>query len=235
MALTARGKALRWWTNHRGLKEDPPGSNRDNRADGITAAQRRLGAWLVGTAWCGTWVANALLAAGVKGVSWRQASVALCEDDARAGRAPFRDFLAPTLANARRCLRGDAVILFGRGVHVGGFRSLRYVIGVGWCIRTEEGNTSSGDSGSQSNGGMSTPRLRPLSTVHGFARVDFPGGRRSRAGALMAMTIPTRAKVDLMAEHSSDKRLLKALEAADGPERTADMVALRGELRAAGL
>jgi hypothetical protein len=234
-ALTVRGRALRWWTNHRGLKEDPPGSNRDNRKDGITAAQRRLGAWLIGLAWCGVWLANALLAAGVKGVSWRQASVALCEDDARAGRAPFRDFLAPTLRNARRCLRGDAVILFGRGVHIGGFRALKYVIGVGWCVITEEGNTASGNTGSQSDGGMSTRRVRPLSTVHGFARVDFPGGpaRRApgRARTLTGMLVPTLGPVTFTVEESSDAQLLRALESQDAPERTQEMLALRAELR----
>lgn len=237
MALTSRGKALRWWTTHRGLREDPANSNRDNRADGITAAQRRLGAWLIGLAWCGTWVANALLAAGVKGVSYRQASVALIEDDARAGRAPFRDWLAPTLANARRCLRGDGVVLFGRGVHVAGFRALKYVRGVGWAIRTEEGNTSSGDAGSQSDGGMSTPRLRPLSSVHGFARVDYPGGKPRRtvgqARVLAGMLVPARGPVHRDPVASSDAALLRALEAADGPARTDDMLALRAELRKA--
>lgn len=240
MALTPRGKALRWWTNHRGIKEDPPGSNRDKRVDGITSAQRRLGAWLIGLPWCGVWFANALLAAGVKGVSFRQASVAMIEDDARAGRAPFRDWLPPTLANARRCLRGDGVVLFGRGVHVEGFRALKFVRGVGWCVRTEGGNTTApAGSGNQADGGMSTPRLRPLSSVHGFARVDFPGGpgRRAvgRAAALAGMLVPASGPVSSLPEVSSDRALLRALESADGPARTPEMVALRAELRRAGL
>lgn len=232
-ALTVRGKALRWWTLHRGLKEDPPGSNRDDRADGITAAQRRLGAWLIGLAWCGVWLANALLAAGVKGVNYRQASVALIEDDARAGKAPFRDWLAPTLKNARRCLRGDGVVLFGRGVHVEGFRALKYVIGVGWCVRCEGGNTRPpGASGSQADGGMSTPTLRPLSSVHGFARVDYPGGKPRRSlRAFASMAVPARGPVDAAAPESSDAQLLRQLESADAPERTPEMVALRAELR----
>jgi len=237
-ALTVRGKALRWWTTHRGIKEDPPGSNRDTRPDGISAAQRRLGAWLVGLPWCGVWLANALLAAGVKGVNYRQASVALCEDDARAGRAPFRDFLAPTLRNARRCVRGDGVILFGRGVHIGGFRALKYVRGVGWCLRTEEGNTSSGSVGSQSDGGMSTPRLRPLSSVYGFVRVDYPGGPgrvSARVRAVASMAVPARGRVDTAAPPSSDVELLRALEAADAPARSEGMLEVRQALRNAGL
>src|SRR4051812_3608732 len=115
MALTPRGKDQRWLSSHRNLTEQPANSNRDNREDGITAAQKRHGNWLVGLAWCGPWAANGLLAAGVKGVSYRQASVALIEDDARAGRAPFFDW-QPPLAY-RKVLRGDLVVLFGRGVH----------------------------------------------------------------------------------------------------------------------
>lgn len=174
--LTVRGKAMRWMSTHRGITEQPSGSNRDNRADGIAAAQKRLAVWLVGLAWCGVWVANALLFAGVEGVSWRLASVNWIEDAARRGDKPFRDWLAPTFANLRRCLRGDLVVLLGRGVHVGMLRAIKYVKGIGWVLITEEGNTSSGNLGSQSNGGGSYRRERPLTIVHGLARVDFPGG-----------------------------------------------------------
>lgn len=180
---------MRWMTNHRGIFEQPAGSNRDDRKDGIMAAQRRLAAWLIALAWCGTWVANALLAAGVAGVSYRLASVSLIEDDARAKRGPFRDWLAPTVANLRRCLRGDLAVLFGRGVHVAMIRSFKYVRRVGWVIVTEEGNTSYGNEGSQSNGGVSCRRERPLSQVHGLARVDFPGGRARRAAGLVGILV----------------------------------------------
>jgi hypothetical protein len=188
LGRTARGKAMRWLSTHRGCKEQPPGSNRDQRVDGITAAQRRLGAWLVGLAWCGTWAANALLAAGVVGVSFRQASVSLIEDDARAGKAPFRDWLSPTLGNLLRCLRGDLVVLFGRGVHVATLRAIKFVRGVGWVLITEEGNTSlPGVAASQSDGGVSCRRERPLAQVHGLARVDFPGGRARRAAGAVGL------------------------------------------------
>lgn len=227
MALTVRGRTMRWHTQHRFLTEQPPGSNTDQRTDGIRHAQIQLGAWLVGLAWCGVWAAAGLIAGTVKGVSYRLASVLLIEQDARDGRAPFRDWLAPTLANARRCLRGDLVVLFGAGVHVGTFRALKYVLGVGWCVRTEEGNTSSGIAGSQSDGGMSTPRLRPLADVHGLARVDFPGGRPARsiarATALAATLIPARAS-DVTrgpAPASSDRRLLAELQAANLPDPAA--------------
>lgn len=216
-SLTVRGRDLRWHTKHRYLREQPPNSNTDHREDGIRAAQLRLGAWLVALAWCGVWAAMGLLAAGVQGVTYRLASVNLIEQDARAGRAPFRDWLAPTLANARRCLRGDLAVLFGPGVHVVTIRALKYVFGVGWCLRTEEGNTSSGSSGSQSDGGMSTPRLRPLTDVHGFARVDYPGGRVRRAAStarlLGGALIPARAaKVTFDVPASSDAQLFEALQ-----------------------
>jgi hypothetical protein len=54
--LTPRGKALRRCTKTRGITEQPAGSNRDSRRDGITAWQRACanGAmWLIGQPWCG--------------------------------------------------------------------------------------------------------------------------------------------------------------------------------------
>jgi hypothetical protein len=201
-SLTPRGKDQRWLSSHRGITEQPAGSNRDDRKDGITAAQQRLGNWLVGLAWCGTWAANGLLAAGVRGVSFRQASVALIEDDARAGRAPFRDWLP------------------AGSYHRGG-------------------NTSSGTAGSQSNGGGSYRRLRPLSSVYGFARVDYPGGAVRRGLDRLAMRATAAAASsevpsDFPADaQSSDHLLLRALESEDAPPRTEQMVALRGDLRKA--
>lgn len=163
-----RGRALRWLTKHRFTTEDPPGSNSDHRHDGIRAAQQALGAWLVGLAWCGVWCAAALRAAGVKGVTHRLASVANIEDDARRGDPPFRAWTT----DPKRVLRGDLVVLFGRGVHVETVRSMRWRrVGL---IRTEGGNTSSGNAGSQSNGGGSYPRWRSLADVHGFALVNYP-------------------------------------------------------------
>lgn len=173
-SLTPRGRALRWLTNHRFLTENPAGSNTDTRKDGIRRAQDRLARWLVGKAWCGTWVANALLAAGVNfhGVEpWELASVKRIEELARARRGPFRSWRSGSagLANA---MRGDVIVLFGEGKHVAILRSIDWDART---IRTEEGNTSSGNAGSQSDGGGSFPRVRPFSAIHGVARVDYPG------------------------------------------------------------
>lgn len=231
-ALTVRGKDQRWLSSHRLITEDPPGSNRDNRPDGIAAAQRRLGAWLVGLPWCGVWAANGLLAGGVKGVNYRQASVAFIEDDAKAGRFPFRAWCTPS--EYRQVIRGDLVVWFGRGIHVETVRAFKRVNGQVW-VRTDGGNTSSGVSGSQSNGGGSFPRWRPLSSAYGFARVDYPGGPLRRAADRAAMAVEARRGIqetpsDTSRAPSSDQALLKALDGSVDPDAFEFVDALRAAL-----
>lgn len=177
MALTPRGRALRWLSRHRGITEQPAGSNRDNRKDGISAAQRRLGAWLVGLPWCGVWACNAAMAGGVKPAKpYRWASVEAIEDDARARRNGFHSWVPNRPGEARGLvLRGDLAIMFGRGVHVAVFRDwIRDRNGNVVGVVTDEGNTSSGPGGSQSNGGGAFLRRRSIGEVYGFARVNFP-------------------------------------------------------------
>lgn len=213
MALTVRGRDQRWLSKHRGLTEDPPNSNWDHRQDGIAAAVRRCG-FTFPVPWCGCWAYNALDAAGVQGVSIRQASVALIEDDARHGKAPFRDWV--DRSEWRRVLRGDLVVLFGRGVHVETVRGFhRTRSGVVFAV-TDGGNTSSGPGGSQSNGGGAFRRVRPLADVWGFARVDYPGGRVRRAldrVAMRADVLTDRSDVpsDSAVSPSSDRALVQAL------------------------
>jgi hypothetical protein len=168
--LTSRGRDLRWLTRHRGITEQPPGSNTDSRNDGIRAAQIRCAGganWLIGQPWCGVWAYNGLKHAGVQGITSRLASVALIEDDARAHRGPFRGWTT----DPRKVLRGDLVVMFGRGVHVETVRRVYRLLGL---VRTDGGNTSSGNAGSQSNGGGAFARWRRLVDVHGFALTDFP-------------------------------------------------------------
>lgn len=179
MALTSRGRALRWLSTHRGLTEQPPGSNSDRRKDGIAHAQRTCanGARFLDHApWCGVWHYMALRAAGVQGISSRQASVALIEDDARARRAPYGHGWITTADRSwpGKVLRGDAVVLFGRGVHVETVRSTRWVYRKLGYIITDGGNTNSGNTGDQANGGGSYKRRRRIADIHGFARVDYP-------------------------------------------------------------
>lgn len=163
---------MRWLTEHRGITEQPPGSNYDNRADGIRAAQKRIGPWVERQAWCGTWCFSALRAGGVKNLTGRMASVAFVEDDAKAKRFCYRGWTT----NPKAALRGDLVVLFGRGVHVETVRSTAWIFRKLGLIRTEGGNTTSGNTGSQSNGGGAFPRYRRLADVRGFALIDFPGG-----------------------------------------------------------
>ena len=172
--LTPRGRALRWLTEHRGLTENPYGSNSDKRKDGIAAAQRRCAGgatYLDHAPWCGVWHWNALRAAGVKGISSRQASVGFIEDDARAHRAPYG---RGWTTNPKKALRGDAVVLFGYGVHVETVRSTAWVYRKLGYIVTDGGNTGADDGGSQANGGGSYRRRRRLADVRGFALVNFP-------------------------------------------------------------
>lgn len=156
-------KAVQWLMQYRGKTENPPGSNM--APWGLTEWQRSLGSWLVGQPWCGVAVGKALQAAGVKGINSRVAGVALIEEDAKAGRNGFKSWHGPTEGK-----RGDAVVLFGYGVHVGLIR--KRIPGVGYL--TVEGNTSSGVAGSQDNGGGVWPRLRTFGSVRGCARPAFP-------------------------------------------------------------
>lgn len=232
MALTPRGKALRRMSTHRGITEEPDGSNTDRRPHkgdkrwGIRKAQEALGKWLVGLPWCGTWCAWALSAAGVRGVNYRQASVALIEDDARAGRAPFSRWLAPS--GWRDVLRGDLVVWFGRGVHVEMVRAFKVVGGQVYVV-TDGGNTSSGAAGSQSNGGGSFRRVRPLWQVHGFARVDYGNRGPGLHRALMAVDARRASVEEVSAAQSrdmpvSDRLLLDALGRAKASAEADDLL-----------
>lgn len=230
MALTPRGKALRHLKKHRETDEQPHGSNTDRRPTredgrpgkrGIREAQHRCAGgstWLVGTAWCGEWARWALERAGVQNLSYRQASVALIEDDARAGRGPFFDWRSPS--EWRHVLRGDLVVLFGRGVHVETVRSFKRVSGT-VVVVTEGGNTSSGTGGDQSNGGGAYRRERPLRDVYGFARVNYPGGRTVRVLDQVSMVFSRAARAIPPAgdaQPSSDRLLLERLQGQQDPD-----------------
>lgn len=174
--LTPRGRCLRWHSDHAGITEDPPGSNSDRRTDGIRHAQitvARGSTYLVGLPWCGVWACMGARAGGVKiPRPERWAGVANIEDDAKAKTNGFRGW---TL-NPKAVLRGDLVVLFGRGVHV---ETVRQVFTLtrskrfGWVL-TNGGNTGSDNAGDQANGGGAFRRWRRLSDVYGFALVDFP-------------------------------------------------------------
>jgi hypothetical protein len=161
-----RDKSGSWHEKHLGLTEQPPDSNCDSRGDGIRTSQDGCanGTWLRYQPWCGCWAWSGLYAAGKvkKGDSWL-ASVASIEDYAKAGKGPFKGWTT----DGAKAKKGDLVVLFGRGQHVGTVRS----VDSNYCY-TWEGNTSSGSSGSQSNGGGSYKRQRSRhSETYGYALV----------------------------------------------------------------
>lgn len=161
-----RDKSAKWHDGHLGITENPADSNCDSRSDGIRTSQDGCanGTWLRYQPWCGCWAWSGLYAAGKvsKGASWL-ASVASIEDYARAGSGPFRGWTT----DGSKAGKGDLVVLFGRGQHVGTVREI-----TSSTCKTWEGNTSSGNSGSQSNGGGSYKRERSrASEVYGYALV----------------------------------------------------------------
>jgi hypothetical protein len=147
-------KQLGWLRSHLGAKEQPSGSN---GGPGISTWQAIWGFGRV--PWCGIYVAMGCRAAGLK-VTSRLASVALVEEDAKRGANGLRRWKGP-----REGQPGDAVVLFGYGVHVETIEKK-----TSWGYITLGGNTSGeGMSGSQSNGGMSARRNRTFATVRGCA------------------------------------------------------------------
>ena len=165
-----RDKSMDWHNDHVGITEDPPNSNCDSRSDGIRTSQDKCaggGTWLRYQPWCGVWAFRGLLAADLVeadgNFSW-MASVASIEDYARAGKRPFRGWTT----DGSKAKKGDLVVLFGRGQHVGTVRDIdsNYAY-------TFEGNTSSGSGGSQSNGGGAYKRARSRNgETFGYALID---------------------------------------------------------------
>lgn len=152
-----------------GYTEQPPNSNSDNRSDGIRTSQDRTagsGTWLRGQPWCGCWCFYALQEVGVKSLGSWMASVASIEDYAKQKAYCFTGWTT----DRSKVRVGDLVVIGGRGVHVETVRGFS-----GSNTLTWGGNTSSGSSGSQSNGGGAFERTRSPGEVYGYALVRYPG------------------------------------------------------------
>lgn len=160
---TGPNAALAFAKRYIGKTENP--SNRGTW--GLNAWQSELaggGTWLNAAPWCGIYVwASLTKGAGVKGLTSRCAAVRFIYDDAAAGRNGWKSRHGRTEGKP-----GDAVILFGASTHVG-----LIVKKVPGGYLTREGNTSSGNGGSQSNGGGAFERVRPYSAVVACCRPNY--------------------------------------------------------------
>ena len=150
-----------------GEKESPAGSN---TSPFIRRMAQAVGAPNPPYAWCGLFVWWAARSAGLEGLTSRALYVPFIIEDAKACRNGFAG-----LVDERSVQAGDFVCMEfdGRsptGDHVGMATGPARRIGSTWYIPTVEGNTSSSNLGSQSNGGMVSTRLRPLSVVTAVAR-----------------------------------------------------------------
>lgn len=156
--LTKPAKAIREAERFLGKYE----SRGPNRAPWLDPIEREFG--FLGAPYCGIGVGHCLRVAGVKGITSRVAAVAYIEDDAKAHRGGFLKLVDPRSAHP-----GDAVGLFGRGVHVELVVKRHW-----WGLSTIGFNTSpEGSSGSQSNGGGCYRRRRPWSSVYYVARPRY--------------------------------------------------------------
>ena len=158
-------KAVAWALDQVGTTESPAGSNRGpypvSHCQVFTIGYD-------GVPWCGCFVASAAVeeAGADVPLKSRLAYTPYIVADASAGanglaRVPYD-----------QVQRGDLVVFnFGSGgaKHVG-IAAGPFTAGMTDCI---EGNTSSGTSGSQDNGGGVYRRQRPVSHVCGVARPDY--------------------------------------------------------------
>lgn len=156
-------KALKWAASKIGTTEDPAGSNLGPGADGITAMQRYTGyAVPPGVYWCGCFVAYAICKVGGALIPARQrlGYNGFIVEDANAGMnglkrvsfddAETMDIVTFTFPHIGLVVRRD-----------------------GDYLETIEGNTSSGTTGSQNNGGGVYSRRRHRQEVACVARPEW--------------------------------------------------------------
>jgi hypothetical protein len=151
-----------------GYTEQPANSNCDNRSDGIRTSQDHCaggGTWLRYQPWCGCWCYYALETAGVAKLDSSLASVSQIQQYARSASKCYRGWTT----DRSKVKPGDLVTM-GGAAHVEMVRGFD-----GSTTLTYGGNTSSGTSGSQSNGGGAYARSRYPSEVDGYALIRYPG------------------------------------------------------------
>jgi cell wall-associated NlpC family hydrolase len=151
-------KAVAWAKKQVGVTEQPPGSNRGPKID-----QWELrAAGYTGYPWCGAFVHEALLQAGVdlpSGVVYTPTILAWARNRQHGLR----------IVNSPK--PGDLVLMRFPGGNRDPVHHVALYVGNG---RTIEGNTSSGNAGSQDNGGGVFLRTRPSSVIVAYVRPTFP-------------------------------------------------------------
>lgn len=158
--------AIAYARKHVGMTESPPGSNRGptidkwNRLCGVPPGPAAF--------WCGTTCNAFLMAAGFPVQEWLRYCPWI-EQRAKAGEGGWSWHTTPK--------PGD-LVLYGAGIakHVGLVERSRNGV-----LITYEGNTSSGNGGSQDNGGGLFRRERnprdPRCPVRGYARPPYKRGK----------------------------------------------------------
>lgn len=166
--VAPRTLALNHMQARLGYTEQPPDSNCDNRSDGIRVSQTQTadgGTWLLYQAWCGCWCFYALEAAGVEQIDSHMASVPQIRQYAQQKAKCYTGW-----TTSRSSVQPGDLVIMGNDQHVEMVRGFD-----GSSTLTYGGNTSSGTSGSQSNGGGAYARVRYPSEVMGYALVRYPG------------------------------------------------------------
>ncbi len=167
--MTAAARStVAWCQAQVGTQEQPPGSN---RGPGIEEWQREFGDWMIGQPWCGAFLGYALRRVAGVAVPAKIVWVPHVREWAQRGS---HGFVSWSEWDAGRL--GDLVLLSVEaegeidhmGIHVGA----EVLLGGETHILTVEGNTPSGEGGTE---GVYT-RARPRSAVVGFARPAYGHG-----------------------------------------------------------
>jgi hypothetical protein len=161
------GAAIAEAARHLDVREAPPGSNRGGWVDRFQAPWGSAR----GYAWCGAFVGYCLRKAAVGGLTSRVLYVPFIIEDAKGCRGGFKGWVGKESIKA-----GDLVVMdFGGssvlGEHVG--LAIDDYDRATNSVRTIEGNTSSGNAGSQDNGGGVFRRARPAAVIVGGARPRY--------------------------------------------------------------
>lgn len=140
-----------------GYKESPAGSN-----------QSRFGSWYGANyqPWCASWVSWVFYHAGLPLPATTPKGFAYCPYGVKWFKDKGRFHSQPKV--------GDVIFFdFGRKDGVSDHVGIVEKVNSDGSVTTIEGNTSSTESGSQSNGGCVARRIRSLSVVQGFGRPNY--------------------------------------------------------------